>query len=600
MIQVTVLDSLCKLCRRAAPPHDYFILESYSSGAFSPFDVERRFATCPAVQLQAARGESLSFQVLLRTTAERTESVRITVGTLESDEGGIAAANLDWHPVGMVKCMPFNRYPAITERGLKDYAADPLLPACEPTLHPGELLPIWVTVRTPRDTAGGLYTGSLRIESGAGQRLHVEMRLSVREFALPENCPLVVCPTGNLVEAMKSLGRDSEDPVQIADYCGAHARMLRRYYIHGTMFRNHWIRGHRREDGEWEMDFSRFDAALEALRAGGVTALAVFLGYEGDDKAFAPCVQGMDWPEFYRVYAEHLRRWGVLPDQGWSEDFIFMIGPDEPGINQDAVRDGLVEPGLTSDNPVLREALQHQAWAEQVGLSPHGGCLATLFDPEDVRFNWNLLQGSYQLMKFNDFRDLKTPFAERQRHLGTSLWWYTCCWPQSPNFLLTNSLSEARLIPWIAWMIGVRGITFYGYDLWSRQKPVWSFLYPSAESGNFGDEYKIYPHPDKDPAAPLLGSMRMEAYRDGLGDYTYLWLLRERCNAAEQAGDTAAAAHGRGILRECVETIMVYGEKYEWEQGHLLQEGRTLPTADTFRKVREELATAIESLARFG
>ncbi len=54
------------------------------------------------------------------------------------------------------------------------------------------------------------------------------------------------------------------------------------------------------------------------------------------------------------------------------------------------------------------------------------------------------------------------------------------------------------------------------------------------------------------------------------------------------------------VLQECVATIMVYGKQYEWALGHLPEEGHSIPTAETFRKVREELASAIESLDRFG
>ena len=599
MLEAGILDSLVKLCRQSNSPHDYFLLESYSSAETAPLDTRRLFRGSPEVNLQSARGESESFQVLLRTDAKQAENVRVEAGDLVGRQGSISSENIDYNPVGFIKSMPFNRFPEITQRGLKDYAADPLMLNDEMSVSPGDILPLWVTLRVPRDVSGGAYKGRLRIIAANAAPIDVKINLQVWDFVLPENCPLPVCPTGDIPLAMKSEGFDPNDAEQVDAYCRGHARLLKKYYINGSMLRNHWVTGSRKSDGTWDLDFSLLDMALDAMRAEGVFTFAVFLGHEGDKSAFFPCVKGMRWKEFYQAYGDHLRQRGLMPEKGWSEDFIFMIGPDEPGINQEGIADGRVEPGIDPNHPMLKEALDHQHWAELARLQPHGGCLATLFEPGDPRFNWDLLQGSYQLIKYNDYRELGTEFTDRQRENGASLWWYTCCWPQSPNFLLTNSLTETRLIPWVAWKARVRGITFYGYDLWSRHKSAWSFLYPSDEDGHFGDHLKVYPNPRGDIDEPALGSVRMEAYRDGLEDYSYLWMLARAADAAEKAGDASAASRGREMLQESINTIVVYGDEYEWVRGHLPKTGLRLPTSDDFRKVRANLARAIGELAHY-
>ncbi len=596
MLEVGILDSLAKLCRRADAPNDYFLLESFMSAETTPLDTDKLFRGPARVSLQAARGEAESFQMLLRADSKQAEKVSIEVGGLDGQAGGIAAENITYNPVGFIKSKPFDRFDEMTKRGLNDYAADPLMPADEMSVTPDDLLPVWVTVSVPRDAADGAYSGNLLVTAGDTDPVEVKIDLQVWNITLPEACPLWVSPTGDLPLAMETAGFDPTDAEQVEAYCRSHARLLKKYYIHGTLLRIHWWTGSQKPDGSWELDFSLLDRAIDAMREEGVFRFAAFFGYEGKKSDFFPGVKGLPWSEFYQLFADHMRERGLMPKEGWSDNFIFQIGPDEPGINQPGIGEGKVEAGFDPNHPILKEAIQHQVWAEEARLQPHGGCLATLFEPGDPKFNWELLGDHYQLIKFNDYRELDTEFANRQRSKGASLWWYTCCWPQSPNFLLTNSLVEARLIPWVAWKARVTGITFYGYDLWQRHKEPWSFLYPSKEEGHFGDHLKVYPNPRKDINEPIFGSVRMEAYRDGLEDYAYLWMLDQAAEAAEQAGDTAGAAHGREVLRNSVETIVRYGDEYEWGRGHLLDPGKRFPTADDFQKVRADLAKAIEEL----
>jgi len=92
-----------------------------------------------------------------------------------------------------------------------------------------------------------------------------------------------------------------------------------------------------------------------------------------------------------------------------------------------------------------------------------------------------------------------------------------------------------------------------------------------------GDGYVAYPGPRGEP----LSSIRLEAFRDGVEDVEYLFLLRERAEAAREAGEAANAERAERLLGRAESLISPRGE-YE-------------PDISQFAALREEMG---EELAR--
>ena len=117
---------------------------------------------------------------------------------------------------------------------------------------------------------------------------------------------------------------------------------------------------------------------------------------------------------------------------------------------------------------------------------------------------------------------------------GAEVWLAVCCYPMDrPNLFLEYPLLDARVIPWICWKYGARGFECWSPNAWGvnfQKKPdKWPKVPWVANTfGEYnGDGYLLYPGADLKPCS----SIRLDALRDGLEDYEYLWLLKEKSAA---------------------------------------------------------------------
>jgi hypothetical protein len=150
--------------------------------------------------------------------------------------------------------------------------------------------------------------------------------------------------------------------------------------------------------------------------------------------------------------------------------------------------------------------------------------------------------------------------AARQR--GRQVWWYICCGPHHPyaNWFVEYSAAEHRLLMgFMAHKFGTQGFLYYSMNHWSTNrnvrtpdgKTVRQENAPFTEPINRGpltnsdgkswtdyngDGLIFYPGPH----GPL-STIRMKCIRDGLEDYEYLWLLKQKI-ADVKAGRRAAPA----------------------------------------------------------
>jgi hypothetical protein len=119
---------------------------------------------------------------------------------------------------------------------------------------------------------------------------------------------------------------------------------------------------------------------------------------------------------------------------------------------------------------------------------------------------------------------------------------------QTPNFLIDKSLSDPRAFGWFAFKTRATGLLYFSIDRWG--KAVGSgkrdpYREPLSTQGTLrgrplysnGDGSLVYPgyYPAYGlvvEGAPPVGSLRMEALRDGLEDYEYIKLAAARYGTA--------------------------------------------------------------------
>jgi hypothetical protein len=150
--------------------------------------------------------------------------------------------------------------------------------------------------------------------------------------------------------------------------------------------------------------------------------------------------------------------------------------------------------------------------------------------------------------------------AARQR--GRQVWWYICCGPHHPyaNWFVEYSAAEHRLLMgFMAQKFGTQGFLYYSMNHWSTNRdermpdgkivhrenvpftePIDRGPLTNSDGKSWtnynGDGLIFYPGPN----GPV-STIRMKCIRDGLEDYEYLWLLKQKVADVKAGRRTASA-----------------------------------------------------------
>jgi hypothetical protein len=120
--------------------------------------------------------------------------------------------------------------------------------------------------------------------------------------------------------------------------------------------------------------------------------------------------------------------------------------------------------------------------------------------------------------KLDHLADWHDVFREAQAR-GNELWFYTVGIFQKgsyPNKTVDVPLIESRILHWLNYRFGLKGYLHWGFNRWTDDP----FEAPGKHRG---DGWHVYPKRDG-----LLCSLRWEQMRNGLQDYEYLWMLKDK------------------------------------------------------------------------
>ncbi|NOZ21098.1 MAG: DUF4091 domain-containing protein [Planctomycetes bacterium] len=145
---------------------------------------------------------------------------------------------------------------------------------------------------------------------------------------------------------------------------------------------------------------------------------------------------------------------------------------------------------------------------------------------------------------------------------GEVVWWYICCGPKTPypNNFIDHPAIEPRIWFWMTWREKVTGNHIWHVNYWNGR-----LVYPPPDLQNpwedpmsyvsgygrpvgfvgywgNGDGRSVYP-PNRDPKNDKkkylcgpVNSIRWELLREGIEDYEYFYLLRQKIAALEKSG----------------------------------------------------------------
>lgn len=135
-------------------------------------------------------------------------------------------------------------------------------------------------------------------------------------------------------------------------------------------------------------------------------------------------------------------------------------------------------------------------------------------------------------------------YYQEQKELNGNLWWYTCVWPVYPyaSYHIDDSLLGARLLSYMQYDYGIDGNLYWATTLYRKiqlnskgegniTRPTDPYNDPKRMSDRYsanGDGYLFYPGRPYGIDGPV-SSLRLEAIRDGLEEYEYLYYLDTVC-----------------------------------------------------------------------
>ena len=452
--------------------------------------------------------------------------------SLAVEAGHVGYVPVDW-PTAYYTCTTPEwelRHPKNSGQsdGWSGWWPDPIVPSTKVALRANETQAFWINVETTAATKPGRYTGELVWRENGQVVRRDPFTVKVWDFALPTHPKFPAIYDLRVGGRWQALGETSEARTEKL-WAFLAKKKCCPDSLGGT------VKFARDKDGNVTADFADYDRLATryfdhyqfpaSYTPGAFYCFAwampphKFLGedpyegawpYDGADRAQLR-------PQYRRVYQQALKLyWDHLKEKGWADKVVLYIS-DEPHYTHARIVTQMkalcamiheVDPSI----PVYSSTWNHvPAWNESLDVwgVGHYGCFPV--------------------------REMDARAAA-----GKRIWWTT----DGQMCTDTPYCAVERLLPHYAHKYHAQAYEFWGstwltYDPWAfgwhayiRQSdtPVKEYWvrYPA------GDGYLIYP-PQTGGREPV-SSIRLEAARDGVEDYTYLELLAVRAKT-----DSAAA-----------------------------------------------------------
>jgi len=462
-------------------------------------------ATNEAVQIEAARNEYEPFQLVLRPTvvlSNVTVSVSDLVRSGAPPNAIISATNCQ---VCLVDYVPVTE--ASDEFGAPGWYPDPLFPLTGPVALAAQTnQPFWITVYVPKDTAAGLYKGTIIVN--AGGTIQVPVQLRVYDFTLPD---MTHTRTAFYVSA-ETQWHGQLTTTQRNQLWELYMENFRKHRV--APFSPHlyapitWMY----LDDDFLVDFSSFDKAMKRyLDEFGFNAFNL-MGYKSPTFPIFLVGHWAFSPGYRALFGKLMSKiTGHLSEMGWL-DLAYCYWLDEPGTNDfQYFLDGMDT--LRNCAPGLKGMVTINIYPPPPQLTCASDILAPLVHrTDDEAYIW-------------------------RQYLGDEIWGYLCMRPifPSPNFFIDHPAVNHRIIFWYAERRSLSGILYWGVNYWPTN--VWQM--PKGREGvPNGDGLLWYPplktFPTNAVVAPPINSLRWELIREGLEDKEYFWLLKGAITNAMQ------------------------------------------------------------------
>lgn len=506
-------------------------LEKIRPGA-APGEAHLRAGRTGPARLSAARNEFEPFQLVLRAAEEPVRRLDVELTDLEGEGRGRRIASR--HGTVYLQRWVDLEKPS-SDAGAAGAWPDPLVPRTDRyagerrnafpfDLEPGESRVLWIEYYVPPDAQPGLYRGRVRVSVDGEPCLSVPVELRVWPFRLPStsSLPNTFGFSGIAAQRAHLGGYTDDDDLRRLTRLYSEAALAHRLSLHGgTMAppRPTFSGGRAR------VDWSTYEAEVAPFLEGEVFGSDDPLPGARATAVELRTVPGLDDEKtvlLWRAWAERFR------ERGWL-DRLFLYVWDEPQ-GPDEYPDVRARARLAREaDPELRVLVTEQ-------LVPD---LADLIDV------WvplvNCLGDGRGAGARGEFCEETVPraayAAQGAGHTGSAVWFYQSCASHGcfrvggdafsgwPSYVIDAPAQANRIMPWIAWTLGIRGELYYNTVQAYGDTGPWEDV--NVFGGN-GDGTLFYPGTPERIGGRThvpVESLRLKLIREGLEDYEYLVLL---------------------------------------------------------------------------
>lgn len=472
--------------------------------------------------VDVAAGEHATFQFAVRS-GKAIKQLTAEVISL-SDEEGNQLADCQ---IGFVEYVRVGRETPDKAKdavaSLSHYYPDPIITKSSYDVVRDVTQPIWVTIAIPHDTKPGEYKGTFKIKGQiADTPFSLEKEIGINVYPVQLETPsLWVTNWHTTAPDMMRKFNSGKDVELYSDLYWSMieelAKKMKDCYQNVVLISplEHII--FIEKEGLYSFDYTHFDKMVGIFDQAGVLKMM-----EGGHIA---------------------TRMGL-----WDSQFGALVPEMEDGkkiLNKYLISSEKAQNFYKQFMPALMQHLREKKWgdlyAQHIANEPTSNNMKSYIeiarfvkqqcpdikiieachthDLEDILDIW--------VPQLNFYKEGYDFYCDRQKQ-GDEVWFYTCLAPQG-NF--TNRFIElptikTRLIHWLNFRYGATGYLHWGLNYWYSDDPFVETTQMNRESGNTlpgGDGWMVYPENGK-----LYGSIRLEAMRDGIADYTLLKMLERK------------------------------------------------------------------------
>jgi hypothetical protein len=469
-------------------------------------------AVTDTASISLAKNEYEAVQMVIFPAGSMND-VEVAVGDLTrtSGAGQIPSANIEVNVVGYV-----NQLQAKVSGDRIGWIPDPLLPNQPLDLSNNAPQPYLITVHTLDTTRSGMYEGEITISANGALSLTLTLRVNVWNFTLPNT------PVFKTMALTEQTAPDDMWPGQITSQAQRDTLLFR---LADIAFRNRipiqnaigsglysWNSG---GAGNTDYGYPTHDAhvfnptrtgeRIDYMLSKGVNNIVLGFTYD----IYDPCCDTTARKTNLLNYLRDMR--GYLISRGLL-DIAYVYNIDEPwGDQVDHAKKiyRLIKDSVGADMRIMQNTNQDNAAII--------GTFMNYFDGLDINL------GHYYINDADSYRaSYPAPMAD--------FWWNVNIWPDThPNLFLEYPLVDARTFGPLSFKFNMQGFEYWNIkSKWSigSHHPIASDELRVTWNVNLRslDGLLVYAGSNFD----IYSSLRFESFRDGMEDYEYLELLRQR------------------------------------------------------------------------